>query len=105
MTTHAVQGEILGLAKQNNVGSLRTALAIYAQEAAANGDEELQHGIDNIESLFPDYKDLRSGAPELLTRDQGWVDAVSVPARWTLAMHALGARASRKVSARLLPAT
>lgn len=81
--SHAVQGEILGLAKQNNVGSLRTALAIYAQEAAANGDEELQHGIDNIESLFPDYKDLRPGAPELLTRDQGWVDVVMKKVRKT----------------------
>lgn len=81
--SHAVQGEILGLAKQNNVGSLRTALAIYAQEAATNGDEELQHGIDNIESLFPDYKDLRPGAPELLTRDQGWVDVVMKKVRKT----------------------
>ena len=81
--SHAVQGEILGLAKQSNVGSFQTALAIYAQEAAANGDETLQHGIDNIESLFPDYKDLRSGAPELLTRDQGWVDAVMKKVRKT----------------------
>lgn len=81
--SHAAQGEILGLAKQNNVGSLRTALAIYADEAAANGDEALQHGIDNIESLFPDYKDIRSGAPELLTRDQGWVDVVMKKVRKT----------------------
>ena len=81
--SHAVQGEILGLAKQSNVGSFQTALAIYAQEAAANGDETLQHGIDNIESLFPDYKDLRSGAPELFTRDQGWVDAVMKKVRKT----------------------
>ena len=81
--SHAVQGEILGLAKQSNVGSFQTALVIYAQEAAANGDETLQHGIDNIESLFPDYKDLRSGAPELLTRDQGWVDAVMKKVRKT----------------------
>lgn len=81
--SHAIQGEILGLAKQNSVGSLRTALAIYAEQAAANGDEELQHGIDNIESLFPDYKDLRSGAPELLTRDQGWVDVVMKKVRKT----------------------
>ena len=81
--SHAVQGEILGLAKQNNVGSLRTALAIYAEQAIANGDDELQHGIDNIESLFPDYKDLRPGAPELLTRDQGWVDVVMKKVRKT----------------------
>ena len=74
---------IIALAKQNSVGSLRTAINIYAEQAANDGDEELkhsidalQHGIDNIESLFPDYKDLRPGAPELLTRDQGWVNVV-----------------------------
>jgi len=74
---------IIALAKQNSVGSLRTAISIYAEQAANDGDEELkhsidalQHGIDNIESLFPDYKDLRPGAPELLTRDQGWVNVV-----------------------------
>lgn len=67
---------IIDLAKQNSVGSLRTALNIYAEQAAAEGDEELKHGIDNIESLFPDFKDLKPGAPELLTRDQGWVNVV-----------------------------
>lgn len=77
------QRGIIALAKQNSVGSLRTAFAIYAEQAAADGDDELkhgidalQHGIDNIESLFPDYKDLKPGAPELLTRDQGWVNVV-----------------------------
>lgn len=74
--SHAAQGEILALAQQRSVGSLRAALDLYAESAAANGDEKLLHSIDNIESLFPDYKDLRPGAPELLTRDQGWVNVV-----------------------------
>ena len=75
--SHAVQGEILGLAKQSNVGSFQTALAIYAQEAAANGDETLQHGIDNIESArLP--------------------SAVSVPARWMPATSAPAVRATRR---------
>jgi len=74
--SHSDRQGIIALAKQNSVGSLRTALNIYAEQAAANGDNVLQHGIDNIESLFPDYKDLRPGAPELLTRDQGWVSVV-----------------------------
>lgn len=75
--------DIIALAKQNSVGSLRTALNIYAEQASSDGDEELmhsidalKHGIDNIESLFPDYKDLKPGAPDLLTRDQGWVNVV-----------------------------
>ena len=67
---------IIALAKQNSVGSLRTAINIYAEQAAAEGNNVLQHGIDNIESLFPDYKDLKPGAPELLARDQGWVNVV-----------------------------
>lgn len=68
--SHSDCQDIINLAKQNSVGSLRTALNIYAEQ------NELMHGIDNIESLFPDYKDLKPGAPELLTRDQGWVNVV-----------------------------
>ena len=62
--------DILDLAKSKSVGSLRTAMQIYAEQ------NELKHGIDNIESLFPDFKDLRPGAPERVTRDQGWVTVV-----------------------------
>lgn len=69
--SHAAQGEILALAKQNSVGTFKNALSIYMEQ-----NEELAHGIDNIEALFPDFKDLRPGAPELVTRDQGWVTVV-----------------------------
>mgnify|MGYP006990188574 CR=1 FL=1 len=34
------------------------------------------HGIDKIDVLFPEYKDVRPGAPELLTTDQGWIAKV-----------------------------
>lgn len=68
--SHSDRADILTLAKSNSVGSLQTALKIYAEQ------NELKHGIDNIESLFPDFKDLRPGAPERVTRDQGWVTAV-----------------------------
>lgn len=75
--SHADQQAIITMAKANNVGSLQTALKIYAEE---NGD--LKHGfVDNegqdaIETLFPDYKTLGPGAPELLERDLTWVDHV-----------------------------
>ena len=69
--SHAVQGEILALAKQNSVGTFQNALSIYREQ-----NEELAHGIDNIEALFPDFKDVRPGAPEMVTRDQGWVTVV-----------------------------
>ena len=68
--SHSDRADILALAKSNSVGSLQTALKIYAEQ------NELKHGIDNIASLFPDFKDLRPGAPERVTRDQGWVTAV-----------------------------
>lgn len=68
--SHSDRMDILDLAKSKSVGSLRTAMQIYAEQ------NELQHGIDNIESLFPDFKDLRPGAPERVTRDQGWVTVV-----------------------------
>ena len=68
---HAAQGEILALAKQNSVGTFQNALGIYLEQ-----NKELAHGIDNIEALFPEFKDVRPGAPELVTRDQGWVTVV-----------------------------
>lgn len=70
--THADQEDIIALAKSNNVGSLRTAMRIFAEE---RGDT-LEHGINSIETLFPEYKDVRPGAPELITRDQTWIDSV-----------------------------
>ena len=71
--THADQENILALAKSSAVGSLRAAMDIYAQE---NGS--LAHGWDaeDIAALFPDYKDVHPGAPELLERDQSWVGLV-----------------------------
>lgn len=69
--SHAAQGEILALAKQNSVGTFQNALGIYLEQ-----NEELAHGIDNIEALFPEFKDVRPGAPEMVTRDQGWVTVV-----------------------------
>jgi len=68
---HSDQVEIIKLAKNNSVGSLQTAMELYAEN-----NESFSHGIDNIETLFPDYQDVRPGAPELLTTDQGWVGKV-----------------------------
>lgn len=68
--SHSDRQDIIALAKSNSVGSLRTAMNIYAEQ------NTMKHGIDDIENLFPDYKDLRPGAPEKVTRDQGWVNVV-----------------------------
>jgi len=69
--THADQTEIIKLARSTSVGSLQDAIAIYASES-----NSLKHGIDEIETLFPEFKDVKPGAPELLERDQGWVGVV-----------------------------
>lgn len=71
--SHADQESILSMAKSNSVGSLRTAMDIYAEQ---NPESILAHSINNIETLFPEYQDVRPGAPELLTTDQGWVNEV-----------------------------
>ena len=80
--SHSVQADILDMAKKNNVGSLQRAMEIYSEE---NGLEIMhsdtvggfvQSGSGNVTELFPDYKDVRPGAPELITNDQGWIGTV-----------------------------
>ena len=69
--SHADQEAIIAMAKQSNVGSLRTAMEIYAEE-----NESLAHGFENYEQLFPEYELLKKGEPETLERDQSWIAAV-----------------------------
>lgn len=73
--THSDQAEILGMA--NKVGSFQDALEIYAEENNLQHDA-LASGFaqENISTLFPEYHDVRSGAPELITTDQGWISTV-----------------------------
>ena len=71
--SHADMEAIIATAKTPAIGSFRSALDIYAEN---NPDSAIAHGIDSIDSLFPEYKDVRPGAPEMLTTDQGWVDKV-----------------------------
>ena len=75
--THSDQSAIIDLAKSNGGGSLKHAIETYVKD-----NKSLQHGFvdgeshDAIEQLFPDYKDVKTGAPELVERDQSWVAAV-----------------------------
>ena len=68
---HSDMVNIINLAKSNSVGSLQDAIGIYMEN-----NTSLSHGFDDIDQLFPEYKDVRPGAPELLQRDQGWVSTV-----------------------------
>lgn len=75
--SHAVQEEILNLAKQSGVGNLKDAIKLYAEQNA--GKDEIKHSVftdGDIETLFPDYKLINPGRPETITRDQTWVDSV-----------------------------
>ncbi len=68
---HSDMVNIINLAKSNSVGSLQDAIGIYMEN-----NTSLSHGFEDIDQLFPEYKDVRPGAPELLQRDQGWVSVV-----------------------------
>lgn len=72
--SHSDEQAIIALAKQSNVGSLRQALEIYAEE----NSDTLSHGVfdDEVEKLFPEYELLKKGEPETLERDQSWIAAV-----------------------------
>ena len=70
--THADEEGIIALAKNRSVGTFQNALKMFAEE----NEDSLSHGIDDIETLFPEYHDVRPGAPELITRDLTWVDSV-----------------------------
>lgn len=70
--SHSDEENIISMAKTNGVGSLQAAISIYAE----NSKGTLAHGIDDIDSLFPEYKDVYPGAPEIIQRDQGWVSTV-----------------------------
>ena len=75
--SHSDEANIIAMAKTSSVGSLRDAIGIYCEQ-----NESLSHafvnaeGAEAIDTLFPEYKDVRPGAPEFIQRDQGWVASV-----------------------------
>lgn len=73
--SHSDEMDIISLAKQSNVGSLKTAMEIYAEEHS----DTLAHGVftdEDTEKLFPEFELLKKGEPETLERDQSWIAAV-----------------------------
>ena len=93
--THSDMIDIIDLAKKPQVGSFQTALEYYAEEngkvikhddttpawyppAPVGGfiQTPVQTGDLTVDALFPEYKDVRPGAPELVTNDQGWISVV-----------------------------
>lgn len=84
--SHSDQEAILAKAKSTQVGSFQAALEMYANEndlslehaaSAVGGFQQTSSdGSLTINALFPEYKDLKPGAPELITNDQGWISVV-----------------------------
>lgn len=80
---HSDQEAIIEVAKK--YGSFQEALASYAEEnSLAHADIAAASGFNqtadtngySVNTLFPEYKEVRPGAPELITNDQGWVSVV-----------------------------
>lgn len=71
--SHSDEQQIISLAKQTGVGSLKAAMEIFAEE-----NNTLAHGVfgDETEKLFPEYELLKKGEPETLERDQSWIGHV-----------------------------
>lgn len=73
--THADQEAIITMAKQSNVGSLKQAIQIYADENDVLKHSEDGVGVfENYGVLFPELELLKKGEPETLYKyDQSWV--------------------------------
>lgn len=79
--SHSAQREIIEASKSGRYGTFKEVLNDYLD------DNELQHDAissgfaqtgtnGTVDMLFPEYRDVRPGAPELITYDQGWVSAL-----------------------------
>lgn len=79
--THADQAEIIEMAKRPGM-TLKSAMAAFAEDHK----DTLAHGFEvtgenAIGKLFPDFKEVHPGAPELIERDHSWVAQVMNKAR------------------------
>ncbi|MBQ8707895.1 MAG: hypothetical protein IJ523_07400 [Succinivibrionaceae bacterium] len=74
--SHADGMEIVKLAKSYGGGSLKAAYQVFIDQKKDELAHSAADNIQNISQLFPEYKDIKPGAPELLTTDQGWIGKV-----------------------------
>ena len=86
--SHADQEQILAAAKDNRVGTFKNALKEYVEDNFIQHDDTASPvaGFDDVDkiddvytsftAILPEYKDVRPGAPELVTNDQGWISTV-----------------------------
>ncbi len=76
--SHSDMESIITRAKSSSVGSLKAAIEefVATNDALQHMDFVNEDGESAIETLFPDYKLAKTGAPETLERDLSWVDHV-----------------------------
>lgn len=84
--SHEDQAQILEYAKRKDVGTLKMALEAYADANELSHDDlKPVSGFTSypvgatpagVDALFPEWHDVRPGAPEIITNDQAWVKAV-----------------------------
>lgn len=74
--SHADGMKIVELAKSYGGGSLKAAYQAFVDQKKDELAHSAADNIQNISQLFPEYKDIKPGAPELLTTDQGWIGKV-----------------------------
>ena len=69
--SHSDEMEIMDMAK-GGYGTFQNALEAYAEDIG------LQHSLidGDIDTLFPDYRDVYPGEPETITRDLTWIEKV-----------------------------
>lgn len=67
--SHDDMQEVLNNAKR--CGSFKAALDDYAENTL-----QLEHGINDIQMLFPEEKNVTDGAPAFVKRDDAWVTTV-----------------------------
>lgn len=73
--SHGELNAALSAGLAHGKGFLSHSIMSYVGEGEQS-DVILQHGIDNIEILFPDAKDVAGGSPYVVKDDQTWVDYV-----------------------------
>lgn len=73
--THADQEAIIAMAKQSNVGSLKQAIKMFAeQEGVMQHSEDGVGMFEDYGVLFPELELLKKGEPETLYQyDQNWI--------------------------------
>ena len=74
--SHSDEQAIIALARSNGGSTLKHAIETYMESNSLAHGFVNEEGADGIDMLFPEYKDVKPGAPELLERDLTWVDAV-----------------------------